>query len=91
MMGNSGSLSFWPREIQSPFESRGGAGNCSRVTAGQTDLIYGSVQNLRVPLQWRQVSQDCVQGSHGESGLVSSGSKDLRSPLELQRVSLGAH
>ena len=37
--GNSGSLSCWPREVQSAFEFLGGAGDCSRVTAGQIGLI----------------------------------------------------
>ena len=34
--GNSGSLSCGPREVQSPFELRGGARHCSRVTAGES-------------------------------------------------------
>ena len=50
--GNSGILSCVPREVQSPFEVRRGAGDCTRVTAGQIDLIWGCVQKLRVPLQW---------------------------------------
>ena len=32
-------LSSCPREVQSPFEWRGGAGDYSQVTAGQIDLI----------------------------------------------------
>ena len=91
MTGNSGSLSIWHREVQYPFELQVGAGDCSRVTAGQIDLIYGCVQKLRVPLQWRQGSRGCIQGSPVESGLISSGSKELRSPLKLQHVSLEAH
>ena len=65
--GNSGSLSCCPREVQSPFELRGGAGDCSRITAGQIDLIYACVQKLRVPLQWRHGSRGCIQYSLGES------------------------
>ena len=38
MTGNPGSLSCCPREDQSPFELLGGAGDCSRVIAGQIDL-----------------------------------------------------
>ena len=37
--GNSGNPSCWPREVQSAFEFLGGAGDCSRVTAGQIGLI----------------------------------------------------
>ena len=29
----------FPREVKSPFEVRGGAGDCYRVTAGQIELI----------------------------------------------------
>jgi len=39
MTMNTGSLSCCPREIQSPFELRGGAGDCFLVTAGHVDLI----------------------------------------------------
>ena len=39
MTGNSGSLLCFPREVQSPFELRGGAWDCSRVNAGQKDVI----------------------------------------------------
>ena len=39
MTGNSGNLSCCPCEVQSPFELRGGAGDCSWFTAGQIDLI----------------------------------------------------
>ena len=46
MTGNPGSLSCCPREDQSPFELLGGAGDCSRVIAGQIDLIQASVQEL---------------------------------------------
>ena len=36
--GNSGSVSCGPREVQSPFGMRGGAQDCSRITAGYTGL-----------------------------------------------------
>ena len=39
MTGNSGSLSCCPKDVQSPFELLGGAGDCSRITAEQIDLI----------------------------------------------------
>ena len=38
MMGNSGSLLCGPRDIKSPFELRGGAQHCSRVTIGKSGL-----------------------------------------------------
>ena len=38
MMGNSGSLSCCPREVQSPFELQGGERDCSRVTAWESGL-----------------------------------------------------
>ena len=38
MTGNSGSLLCCPWKVQSPFQLRGGAGDCSRVTAGQIYL-----------------------------------------------------
>ena len=37
--GNTGCLSCWPREVQSPFELQGRAGGCSRVSAWQIDFI----------------------------------------------------
>ena len=37
--GIAGSLSCCPREVQSAFKLQGGAGDCSRVTSGQIDLI----------------------------------------------------
>ena len=36
--GNSGSFFCGPREVQSPFGMRGGAQDCSRITAGDTGL-----------------------------------------------------
>ena len=63
--GNSGSHSCCQREVQSPLELQGGAGDCSRVTARQIDLMLAYVQKLQVPLQWRQGSQGCIQVSLG--------------------------
>ena len=80
--GTQGTSRFL-KEVQSPFELRWGAGDCSWVTTRQIHLMKTSVQKLRVPLQWWQGSQCCIQTSARESGLVSSGSKELRSPLEL--------
>ena len=76
MMRNSESLSCWPREVQSPFELRGRAGDCSRDTAGQIDLILACVQKLHVCLQCRQGSGGCIQGSPGESGLTQVEAKN---------------
>ena len=38
MSGSSGSLSCGPREVQSPFDLRGGARHFSRVMAGESGL-----------------------------------------------------
>ena len=83
MIGNSGNLSCFLREVQSPFELQWGAGDCSQVTTRQIHLMKTCVQKLRVPLQWRQGSQCCIQTSARESGLISSGSKELCPPPEL--------
>ena len=50
--GNTGCLSCWPREVQSPFEVRRGAEDGSRVTTEQIEHTQACVQELRVPLQW---------------------------------------
>ena len=70
--GKSRSLSWCPREVQSPLVLQGGDMDCFRVTAVQIDLIYTCVHKLRVPFQWLQGSQGCIQGSPGDSGIISS-------------------
>ena len=74
-----------------PFEVRGRAGDCSRVTSGQMRPHLCLCLGPNVPLQGRQGSRGCIPDSPEESGLVYRGSKEFRSPLESQRVSLGAH
>ena len=71
-----------------PFEVRGTAGDCSRVTSGQMRPHLCLCLGLNVPLQGRQGSRGCIPDSPEESGLVYRGSKEFRSPLESQRVSL---
>ena len=80
-----------PGKSNLPFELREGAGDCSRVNAGQKRPHLGLCSGPNVLLQGRQVSWVCIPDSPGESGLISRGSKGLRSPLESRRVSLGAH
>ena len=87
MTGNLESLSCCSREVRSPFELRGGAGHCSRVTAGQIDLIYACVQKVHVPLQCQQGSRGCIHGLPGESGLVSSCSTELLSSRVVMGIS----
>ena len=91
--GYSGSLSCCLREVKSPFELRGGARNCSGVTAGE----------IRPQFTWKEGSQSVSQvvagsvgflelrrgpvgASHvvsGKSGILSSCEGPLRIPLEL--------
>ena len=55
MMVNSGSLSCGPSEAQSPFEFRGGAWHCYRVTAGELGLKSRGRGNLEVFLElWQE-------------------------------------
>ena len=71
-----------------PFEVRGRAGDCTRVTSGQMRPHLCLCLGPNVPLQGRQGSRGCIPDSPEESGLVYRGSKEFRSPLESQRVSL---
>ena len=54
MTGNSGSLPCCPRELQSLFELCWGAGDCSRVTAGESGLNIRSRGNIEVFLELQQ-------------------------------------
>ena len=54
MTGNSGSLPCYPRELQSLFELCWGAGDCSRVTAGESGLNSQKRGNLKVLVELRQ-------------------------------------
>ena len=80
-----------PRKSILPFEVRGTAGDCSRVTSGQMRPHLCLCLGPNVPLQGRQGSRGCIPDSPEESGLVYRGRKEFRSPLKFQRVSLGAH
>ena len=77
-----------PGKSNHPFELRGRAGGCARVTAGQRRPHLGLCPGPNVPLQGPQGSQVCIPDSPRESGLVSKGSKGLRSPFESRRAPL---
>ena len=79
-----------PGKPNLPFELRGKAEGCTRVTAGPKRPRLGVCPGLNSPLKGRQGSRGCIPDPPGESGLVSRGSKGLNS-LESRRVSLGAH
>ena len=89
--GTQASSCVVPGKSILPFEVRGTAGDCSRVTSGQMRPHLCLCLGPNVPLQGRQGSRGCIPDSPEESGLVYRGSKEFRSPLESQRVSLGAH
>ena len=88
--GSQGASRAAPGKSNHPFELRGRAGGCARVTAGPKRPHLGVCPGPNIPLQGRQGSRGCIPGSRGESGLVSRGSQGLRSPLESRRGSLGA-
>ena len=77
-----------PRKPHLPFELRGKAGGCARVTAGPKRPHLGVCPRPNVPLKRRQGSRGCIPDSPGESGLISRGSKGLRSALESRRYLL---
>ena len=80
-----------PGKPKLPFELRGKAGGCARVTAGPKRPHLGVCPGPNSPLMGRQVSQGRTPDSPGEPGLASRGSKGLRSPFEPRHGSLGAH
>ena len=80
-----------PGKPNLPFELRGKAWGCTRVTAGPKRPHLGLCPGLNVPLKGRQGSQGGVPDSPGESGLASRASQGCRSPLKSRRRSLGAH
>ena len=89
--GFQASSCFGPGKPNPPFELRGKAWGCARVSAGPKRPHLGVCLGPNIPLKGRQGSRGCIPYSHGESGLVSRGSKGLRFPLESRRGSLGAH
>ena len=80
-----------PGKPKLPFELRGKAGGCARVTAGPKRPHLGVCPGPNSPLMGRKGSRGRTPDSAGESGLTSRGSKGVRSPLEPCRGSLGAH
>ena len=62
MTGNSGFHYFGPGKSNLPFELRGRAVDCSRVTAGQNRPHIGLYPGPNVPLQ--------VQGAARENGVL---------------------
>ena len=80
-----------PGKPNIPFELRGKAGGCTRVTAGPKRPHLGLCPGPNVPLKGRQGSRGGVPDSPGESGLASRASKGPRSPLKSRCRSLGAH
>ena len=80
-----------PGKPKLPFELRGKAGGCARVTAGPKRPHLGVCPGPNSPLMGRKGSRGRTPDSAGESGLTSRGSKGVRSPLEPRRGSLGAH
>ena len=88
--GFQASSSVSPGKPKLPFELRGKAGCCARITARPNRPHLGVCPGLNSPLQGWQGSRCCIPASPGESGLASRGSKGLRSPLEPRRGSLGA-
>ena len=80
-----------PGKTNLPFELRGKAGGCTRVTAGSKRPHLGLCPGPNVPLKGRQGSQGGVPDSPGESGLPWRASKGRRSPFKSRRRSLGAH
>ena len=79
-----------PGKPNRPFDWRGKAGGCARVTVGPKRPLLGVCPGPNSPLTGRQGSRGCTPESPRESGLVSRGSQGLRSLLESQRGSLGA-
>ena len=79
-----------PGKPHLPFELRGKAGGCARVTAGPKRPHLGVCPGPSSTLKGRQGSRGCTPESPVESGLASRGSKGLRSSLEPRRGSLGA-
>ena len=80
-----------PGKPNLPFEWRGKAGGCARVSAGPKRPHPGVCPGPNIPLQGRQGSRGYIPYSPGESGLISRGSKGLHSLLESRQVSLAAH
>ena len=88
---NSGFLLSCPRKSNLLFDLGGRAGGCSRVTAGQIDLIETCVQdvmilfrgdrNIGVAFQSHPVGQALSRGKAKDTGVLSSGLKDLLGPL----------
>ena len=79
-----------PGKPHLPFELRGKAGGCARVTAGPKRPHLGVCPGTSSTLKGRQGSRGGTPESPVESGLASRGSKGLRSSLEPRRGSLGA-
>ena len=76
--GYSGSLSCCLREVKSPFELRGGARDCSGVTAGESGLNSHGRGNLKVFLELQQevwVLSSC-HGDLREHLMLSLGSQE---------------
>ena len=91
-MSNSGFHLYWPREVQSSFDLRGRAGDCSLVTAVQNRPHLGLFPGPRFPLQVRQDlgvpfqthtgSQASSRGEAEDSALPSSPNRYLLEPTE---------
>ena len=88
--GFQASSCFGPGKPNLPFELRGKAGGCARVSAGPKRPHLGVCLGPNSPLKGRQGSRGCIPESPGESGLVSRGSKGLRCPPESRHGFLGA-
>ena len=61
--GNSASSCVGPGKCNLPFEMRGRAGGCARVTAGQNRPHLGLCPGHNVPLQGQQGSRGCMPDS----------------------------
>ena len=80
-----------PGKPNLPFELRGKAEGCTRVTAGPKRPHLGLCLGPNVPLKGRQGSLGGVPDSPGESGLAWRASKGRRSPFKSRRRSIGAY
>ena len=73
-----------PGKPNLPFELRGKAEGCTRVTAGPKRPHLGLCPGLNVPLKGRQGSQGGVPDSPGESGLEGKPRMPLSSQVATQ-------
>ena len=90
--GFQASSCIGPEKPNLPFELRGKAGGCTRVTAGPRDLIYVCVRDLTflsredrdlgVAFQTPPESQASSRGQAKDAALLSSCDADLLEPTE---------